>query len=111
LVTAVDVSQTALDGIDLPATRCEKSSPILKTHLAPAYVSLMPWCGNQLYLWRALSKSLINSVAPGNVLIYRNLCPKTAGRLANPPRPDFFYSVAANSPFWKPGVVAYRGQL
>lgn len=88
LVTAVDVSQTALDGIDLPATRCEKVVADLENAPWPLPHRQFDAVVVTNYLWRALMPSLINSVAPGGVLIYETFAEgnETVGK---PSRPDF----------------------
>ena len=88
MVTAMDVSQTALDGIDLPATRCEKVVADLENAPWPLPDRQFDAVVVTNYLWRALMPSLINSVAPGGVLIYETFAEgnETVGK---PSRPDF----------------------
>lgn len=84
----VDRSQAAIDSIALPAQACEAVVADIET-------GPWPFSGRQFdavvvtnYLWRPLMPTLLDSVAPGGVLIYETF---TAGNetVGKPSRPDF----------------------
>ena len=87
-VTAVDVSQTALDTIDLPAAQCEKIAADLENGLWPLPHRQFDAVVVTHYLWRALMPMLISSLAPGGVLIYETFT-EGNGTVGKPSRPDF----------------------
>ena len=108
LVTAVDVSQTALDSIELPPTRCEKVVADLENAPWPLPDRQFDAVLVTNYLWRALMPSLISSVAPGGVLIYETFAEgnETVGK---PSRPDFLLRTGELlSAFGNLRVVAYE---
>ena len=87
-VTALDRCSAALALIDLPPARCEKV-------LADIESGAWPLAGRQFdavvvshYLWRPLMPVLLDSLAPGGVLIYETFTQgnETVGK---PSRPDF----------------------
>ena len=87
-VTALDRSAEALAAIGLPAERFE-------TVLADIEGGPWPLAGRQFdavvvtnYLWRPLLPTLLGSLAPGGVLIYKTFAAgnETVGK---PSRPDF----------------------
>lgn len=87
-VTALDRSEEALDAIDLPDTHCVKL-------LADIENAPWPLANRQFdavvvtnYLWRALMPTLIDSLAPGGVLIYETFT-EGNGTVGKPSRPDF----------------------
>ena len=88
----VDISQDAIDSIaqviPMPSDRCE--AVIADIENGP-----WPFAGRQFdavvvtnYLWRALTSTLLGSLAPGGVLIYETFAQgnETVGK---PSRPDF----------------------
>lgn len=87
-VTAVDVSQAALNSIDLPASRCEKIVADLENGPWPLPHRQFDAVVVTNYLWRALMPMLINSLAPGGVLIYETFT-EGNGTVGKPSRPDF----------------------
>lgn len=87
-VTAVDVSRTALDAIDLPATQCEKIAADLENGPWPLPHRLFDAVVVTNYLWRALMPLLVNSLTPGGVLIYETFADGN-GSVGKPSRPDF----------------------
>ena len=87
-MTALDRCSAALALIDLPPARCEKV-------LADIESGAWPLAGRQFdavvvshYLWRPLMPVLLDSLAPGGVLIYETFTQgnETVGK---PSRPDF----------------------
>lgn len=87
-IVAVDRSREALAAIGLPADRCE-------TLLADIEGGPWPLSGRQFdavvvtnYLWRPLLPALLDTLAPGGVLIYETFAAgnETVGK---PSRPDF----------------------
>lgn len=87
-VTAVDVSQTALNSIDLPASRCEKITADLENGPWPLLHRQFDAVVVTNYLWRALMPTLIHSLAPDGVLIYETFTDGN-GTVGKPSRPDF----------------------
>lgn len=87
-VTAVDVSQIALDAIDLPAAQCEKIAADLENGPWPLPHRQFDAVVVTNYLWRALMPKLINSLSPGGVLIYETFT-EGNGSVGKPSRPDF----------------------
>ena len=87
-VTAVDVSQTALDSINLPESRCEKITADLENGPWPLLHRQFDAVVVTNYLWRALMPTLINSLAPSGVLIYETFT-EGNGTVGKPSRPDF----------------------
>lgn len=87
-VTAVDVSLTALNSIDLPASRCEKIAADLENGPWPLPHRQFDAVVVTNYLWRALMPTLLNSLAPGGVLIYETFT-EGHGTVGKPSRPDF----------------------
>lgn len=87
-VTAVDVSQMALDAIDLPAARCEKIVADLENQPWPMPNRQFDAVVVTNYLWRALMPMLVSSLAPGGVLIYETFT-EGNGTVGKPSRPDF----------------------
>ncbi|MBC7547344.1 MAG: class I SAM-dependent methyltransferase [Polaromonas sp.] len=87
-VTAVDVSSAALDAIDLPAARCEKIVADLENGPWPMPHRQFDAVVVTNYLWRALMPKLIDSLAPGGVLIYETFT-EGNGTVGKPSRPDF----------------------
>lgn len=88
LLALVDRAQAAIDSIAIPAQACEK---------AVADIENGPWpfAGRRFdavvvtnYLWRPLIPVLLDSLAPGGVLIYETFAQgnETVGK---PSRPDF----------------------
>ena len=87
-VVGVDRSAAALDGLGLPAERCE-------TVLADIEQGPWPLQGRQFaavvvtnYLWRPLLPTMAQSVAPGGVIIYETFGAAQA-RIGKPSRPEF----------------------
>jgi SAM-dependent methyltransferase len=87
-ILALDRSPEALAAIGLPADRCE-------TLLADIEGDPWPLAGRQFdavvvtnYLWRPLLPELLDTIAPGGVLIYETFAAgnETVGK---PSRPDF----------------------
>lgn len=87
-ILALDRSPEALAAIGLPADRCE-------TLLADIEGGPWPLAGRQFdavvvtnYLWRPLLPALLDTIAPGGVLIYETFAAgnETVGK---PSRPDF----------------------
>ena len=87
-LTVVDRAQAAIDSIAIPAHACDK---------VVADIENGPWplTGRQFdavvvtnYLWRPLMPTLLDSLAPGGVLIYETFAQgnETVGK---PSRPDF----------------------
>ncbi|WP_395060255.1 class I SAM-dependent methyltransferase [Polaromonas sp.] len=84
----VDKAQAAIDSIAIPADACEKV-------VADIEAGPWPFAGRQFdavvvtnYLWRPLLPALLDSLAPGGVLIYETFAQgnETVGK---PSRPDF----------------------
>ncbi|MDP1954278.1 MAG: class I SAM-dependent methyltransferase [Polaromonas sp.] len=84
----VDRAQAAMDSIAIPAKSCEKI-------VADIEAGPWPFAGRQFdavvvtnYLWRPLMPTLLDSLAPGGVLIYETFAQgnETVGK---PSRPDF----------------------
>ncbi len=84
----VDRGQAAIDSIAIPADACEKV-------VADIEAGPWPFTGRQFdavvvtnYLWRPLMPTLLDSLAPGGVLIYETFAQgnETVGK---PSRPDF----------------------
>lgn len=84
----VDRAQAAIDSIAIPAESCEKV-------VADIEMGLWPFAGRRFdavvvtnYLWRPLLPTLLDSLAPGGVLIYETFAQgnETVGK---PSRPDF----------------------
>ena len=87
-VTLVDRAQAAIDSIAIPAASCEKV-------VADIEAGPWPFAGRQFdavvvtnYLWRPLLPTLLESLAPGGVLLYETFAQgnETVGK---PSRPDF----------------------
>ncbi|WP_293606780.1 class I SAM-dependent methyltransferase [Polaromonas sp. UBA4122] len=87
-VVLVDRSQAAIESIAIPAQDCEAVVADIET-------GPWPFAGRQFdavlvtnYLWRPLIPTLLNSLAPGGVLIYETFTQgnETVGK---PSRPDF----------------------
>lgn len=87
-VTLVDRSQEAINSIAIPGNACEAV-------LADIENGPWPFAGRQFdavvvtnYLWRPLMPTLLDSLAPGGVLIYETFTQgnETVGK---PSRPDF----------------------
>lgn len=87
-VVLVDRSQEAIESIAIPASACEAV-------VADIENGLWPFEGRQFdavvvtnYLWRPLMRTLLDSLAPGGVLIYETFTQgnETVGK---PSRPDF----------------------
>ena len=87
-VVLVDRSREAIESIDLPASACE--AVVADIENGP-----WPFAGRQFdavvvtnYLWRPLMPRLLDSLAPGGVLIYETFAQgnETVGK---PSRPDF----------------------
>jgi SAM-dependent methyltransferase len=87
-VALVDRSQAAIESIAIPAQFCEAV-------VADIENGLWPFAGRQFaavvvtnYLWRPLLPTLLDSLAPGGVLIYETF---TQGNesVGKPSRPDF----------------------
>jgi SAM-dependent methyltransferase len=87
-VVLVDQSQEAIDSIAIPAPACE--AVVADIENGP-----WPFAGRQFdavvvtnYLWRPLLPTLLDSLAPGGVLIYETFTQgnETVGK---PSRPDF----------------------
>ena len=84
----VDRAQAAIESIAIPATACE--AVVADIENAP-----WPFAGRQFdavvvtnYLWRPLMPILLNSLAPGGVLIYETFT-QGNGTVGKPSRPDF----------------------
>jgi SAM-dependent methyltransferase len=84
----VDRAQAAIDSIAIPAPACEKV-------VADIEAGPWPFAGRRFdalvvtnYLWRPLMPALLDSLAPGGVLIYETFAQgnETVGK---PSRPDF----------------------
>lgn len=84
----VDKEQAAIDSIAIPASACEKV-------VADIEAGPWPFAGRRFdavvvtnYLWRPLMPVLLDSLAPGGVLIYETFAQgnETVGK---PSRPDF----------------------
>ncbi|MDO8385047.1 MAG: class I SAM-dependent methyltransferase [Polaromonas sp.] len=84
----VDRAQEAIDSIAIPASACEKV-------VADIEAGPWPFAGRRFdavvvtnYLWRPLMPALLDSLAPGGVLIYETFAQgnETVGK---PSRPDF----------------------
>ena len=88
LVTAVDVSQAALNSIDLPASCCEKVTADLENAPWPLPHRQFDAVVVTNSLWRALMPTLITSLATGGVLIYETFT-EGNGTVGKPSRPDF----------------------
>jgi SAM-dependent methyltransferase len=87
-LTLVDRAQAAIDSIAIPADACEKV-------VADIEAGPWPFAGRHFdavvvtnYLWRPLMPTLLDSLAPGGVLIYETFAQgnETVGK---PSRPDF----------------------
>lgn len=87
-VVLVDRSREAIESIGLPASACE--AVVADIENGP-----WPFAGRQFdavvvtnYLWRPLMRTLLDSLAPGGVLIYETFTQgnETVGK---PSRPDF----------------------
>jgi len=87
-LTLVDRAQAAIESIAIPAHACEAVVADLET-------GPWPFAGRQFdavvvtnYLWRPLFSTLLDSLAPGGVLIYETFTQgnETVGK---PSRPDF----------------------
>ena len=87
-LTLVDIAQSAMDSIAIPAASCEKV-------VADLEAGPWPLAGRQFdavmvtnYLWRPLLPTLLASLAPGAVLLYETFAQgnETVGK---PSRPDF----------------------
>ena len=87
-VALVDRAQAAIDSIAIPAQACE--AVVADIEMGP-----WPFVGRQFaavvvtnYLWRPLMPTLLDSLAPGGVLIYETFTQgnETVGK---PSRPDF----------------------
>ncbi|MBA4329324.1 MAG: SAM-dependent methyltransferase [Polaromonas sp.] len=88
LLALVDRSQAAIDSIAIPASACDKV-------VADIEAGPWPFAGRRFdavvvtnYLWRPLMPVLLDSLAPGGVLIYETFAQgnETVGK---PSRPDF----------------------
>ena len=88
LLALVDRAQAAIDSIAIPAPACE--AVVADIENGP-----WPFAGRQFdavvvtnYLWRPLMPTLLDSLAPGGVLIYETFAQgnETVGK---PSRPDF----------------------
>jgi SAM-dependent methyltransferase len=87
-LTLVDRARAAIDSIAIPAHACEKV-------VADIEAGPWPFAGRQFdavivtnYLWRPLMPVLLDSLAPGGVLLYETFAHgnETVGK---PSRPDF----------------------
>ena len=87
-VTAVDVSQTALNSIDLPTAKCEKVAADLENEPWPLPHRQFDAVVVTNYLWRALMPTLVTSLVSGGVLIYETFT-EGNGTVGKPARPDF----------------------
>jgi len=87
-LTLVDKAQEAIDSIAIPASACDKV-------VADIEAGPWPFSGRRFdavivtnYLWRPLMPALLDSLAPGGVLLYETFAQgnETVGK---PSRPDF----------------------
>lgn len=87
-VVGVDRSADALAAVDLPATQCERICADIEQGPWPLAQRQFDAVVITNYLWRALLPAMVQSLAPGGVLMYETFAmgQETIGR---PSRPEF----------------------
>ena len=87
-LTLVDIAQSAMDSIAIPAASCEKVVADIEAGPWPFAVRQFDAVVVTNYLWRPMLPTLLASLAPGAVLLYETFAQgnETVG---TPSRPDF----------------------